>query len=185
MRIMALERRPMARFIKLFVAIFALAWSHAAFAEVKMHFHSFNGSVMLGRYPHAFVVLEGNLADGTRVNENFGFSALKTTPAILNGPVKQAIITEEPKMIPKTNRHFTLTISDAQYRKIKAEMIKWRDAPGDFYNLETRNCIHFVGRMAELAGLKVEFPQKMLRRPKKWLNHITGLNPKIGAAPIK
>ncbi|GAA4049380.1 hypothetical protein [Parerythrobacter jejuensis] len=175
----------MTRFVKLFIAVFALAWSHAAFAEVRMHFHSFNGSVLFGRYPHAFVVLEGTLSNGRAVNENFGFSAKKTTPAILNGPVKQAIITETPKMIRKTNRHFTLTISDAQYRRIKAEMIRWRDAPGDYYSLETRNCIHFVGRMAELAGLRVEYPQKMLRRPKKWLNHITGLNPSLGASPIR
>lgn len=150
-----------------------------------MHFHSFNGSVLFGRYPHAFVVLEGKLSDGTIVKENYGFSAKKTTPAILNGPVKQAIIVEEPKMIRKTNRHFTLTLSDAQYRTIKAEVEKWRNAPGKFYNLETRNCIHFVGRMAQLAGLKVDYPKKMLRRPKKWLNHITALNPGIGASAIK
>lgn len=175
----------MGRYIKLLIAVFAFAWSSAAMAEVKMHFHSFNGSVLFGRYPHAFVVLEGQLSNGTKINENFGFSALKTTPAILNGPVKQAIITEEPKMIRKTNRHFTLTISDQQYYRIKREVAAWRDAPGDFYDLEKRNCIHFVGRMAELAGLKVEYPQKMLRRPKKWLNFITGLNPRLGASPIK
>ncbi|WP_284124219.1 hypothetical protein [Parerythrobacter aestuarii] len=175
----------MGRYIKLLIAVFAFAWSSTAMAEVKMHFHSFNGSVLFGRYPHAFVVLEGTLANGTKVDENFGFSALKTTPAILNGPVKQAIIHEEPKMIRKTNRHFTLTISDQQYHRIKREVAAWRDAPGDFYDLEKRNCIHFVGRMAELAGLKVEYPQKMLRRPKKWLNFITGLNPKLGAIPLK
>ena len=175
----------MGRFLKLFIAVFALAWSHAALADVKMHFHSFNGSVLFGRYPHAFVVLEGTLADGTRVQENYGFSAEKTTPAILNGPVKHAIIHEEADMIRKTNRHFTLTLSDAEYRKVRAEVEKWRNAPGKFYSLETRNCIHFVGRMAQLAGLRVEYPQSMLRRPKKWLNHITGLNPRIGASPLK
>ncbi|ABC64386.1 hypothetical protein [Erythrobacter litoralis] len=174
----------MGRFLKLFIAIFALAWSHAAMAEVKMHFHSFNGSVLFGRYPHAFVVLEGKLSDGTVVKENYGFSAAKTTPAILNGPVEHAIIHEEPDMIRKTNRHFTLSLTDAQYRKVRAEVDKWRNAPGKFYSLETRNCIHFVGRMAQLAGLKVEYPQKMLRRPKKWLNHVAKLNPSLGAKQL-
>ena len=174
----------MGRYFKLIVALFALAWSHAAFAEVKMHFHSFNGSVLVGRYPHAFVVLEGTLSDGTRVNENYGFSAEKTTPAILNGPVKHAVISEKPKTIPKTNRHFTMTLTDAQYRKIKSEVAAWRNAPGKYYDLEKRNCIHFVGKMAQIMGLKVEYPQKMLRRPKKWLNHITALNPSLGAKPL-
>ena len=174
----------MGRYFKLIVALFALAWSHAAFAEVKMHFHSFNGSVLVGRYPHAFVVLEGTLSDGTRVNENYGFSAEKTTPAILNGPVKHAVISEKAKTIPKTNRHFTMTLTDAQYRKIKSEVAAWRNAPGKYYDLEKRNCIHFVGKMAQIMGLKVEYPQKMLRRPKKWLNHITALNPSLGAKPL-
>ena len=174
----------MGRYFKLIVAFFALAWSHAAFAEVKMHFHSFNGSVLVGRYPHAFVVLEGTLSNGTKVNENYGFSAEKTTPAILNGPVKHAVINEKAKTIPKTNRHFTLTLTDAQYRKVKAEVEAWRNAPGKYYDLETRNCIHFVGKMAQIMGLKVEYPQKMLRRPKKWLNHITALNPSLGAKQL-
>jgi hypothetical protein len=38
--------------------------------------------------------------------------------------------------------------------------------------------------MAEIAGLKVDYPEKMLRKPKKWLNYITGLNPQLGAKPI-
>ena len=64
-------------------------------------------------------------------------------------------------------------------------MKAWRDAPGKYYDLDTRNCIHFVGRMAEIVGLKVDYPDDMLRRPKKWLNHITALNPKLGAKLIK
>ncbi len=175
----------MGRYLKLLVAVFALAWSPAAMAEVKMSFHSFDGSVLFGRYPHAFVVLEVTLGNGTRVNENFGFSALKTTPAILNGPVKQTVISEKPNTIAKTNRHFTVTISDAQYARIKQEMAAWRDAPGNYYDLEKRNCIHFVGRMAELVGLKVAYPKDMLRRPKKWLNYVTGLNPSLGARALK
>lgn len=175
----------MGRYLKLLLAIFAFAWSGAAAAEVKMHFHSFDGSVLFGRYPHAFVVLEGTLSNGKRVDENYGFSALRTTPAILKGPVEHTVISEKPKTIPKTNRHFTLTISDAQYARIKREIEAWRSAPGKYYDLETRNCIHFVGRMAELAGLKVSYPKDMLRRPKKWLNHITAINPALGAKQIK
>ena len=47
-----------------------------AHAEVQIHFHSFNGSVLWGRVPHTFIVLDGTLEEtGEQVNENYGFSA--------------------------------------------------------------------------------------------------------------
>ena len=56
--------------------------------------------------------------------------------------------------------------------------------PGKYYELDTRNCIHFVGRIAELGGLTVAYPRKMIRKPKQWLNHVTSLNPQLGATPV-
>ena len=175
----------MPRFIvKLFVLV-ALVWSGPALAAVEIHFHSFNGSVLFGRYPHTFIVLEGTLDEtGEVINENYGFTAKKVSPAILSGPVYHDISVEKPKYLKSTNRHFSLTITDDQYRQIVAEMKKWRDAPGKYYILDERNCIHFVGAMAQIVGLKVEYPDDMLRRPKKWLNHITALNPQLGAKQI-
>ncbi len=174
----------MARLFTLVFAVLALVCSGPALAAVTVHFHSFNGSVLFGRYPHTFIVLEGKLSNGTQVNENYGFTAKKVSPAILSGPVYHDISVEKPKYIKKTNRHFSVVISDAQYARIKREVAAWRDAPGKYYNLDTRNCIHFVGAIAKIAGIKVEYPQKMLRRPKKWLNHVTGLNPGLGAKKI-
>lgn len=153
-------------------------------AEVQVHFHSFNGSVLFGRYPHTFFVLEGTLEDGTPVNENYGFSARRATTAVLNGPVEHMILEESERNVRNTNRHFSVTISDRTYFAIIAEVRRWQNAPGRYYDLETRNCIHFVGRIAEMVGLRVEFPGDMLRRPKKWLNHITILNPQLGAEVI-
>tara|TARA_B100000678_G_scaffold230894_1_gene199433 strand:+ start:460 stop:984 length:525 start_codon:yes stop_codon:yes gene_type:complete len=174
----------MLKSLKLIVALIALTWSGTAFAEVRMHFHSFDGSVLFGRYPHAFVVLEGTLDNGTRVDENFGFTAKKTTTAILDGPVEHTIMTETDKSIRSTNRHFTVTLTDAEYARVKREVAAWKNAPGKFYDLDRRNCIHFVGRMAQLAGLKVTYPASMLRRPKAWLNHVGKLNPKLGAKQL-
>ena len=175
----------MARFAKLFLALFALVWSNAAFAEVQLSFHSFNGSMFFGRYPHAFVVMEGTLDDtGEQVDENFGFTAKRTTPAILTGPVEHDIMVEEDDYIGKTNRHFTVTLSDAEYREVRAMIESWRNAPGKYYDLNNRNCIHFVGEIGRIAGLSIEYPRKMLRKPKAWLNHIATLNPSLGAAQI-
>jgi hypothetical protein len=163
----------------------AFAWSPAATAKVTMSFHSFNGSVLFGRYPHTFIVLQGTEeATGRRVNENYGFSAKSAGPAVLNGPVEHIVMSEKPKYITTTNRHFTVELTDAEYRQVVQEVARWRDAPGKFYDLDTRNCIHFVGRMAELAGLKVEFPKAMLRKPKAWLNYVTRLNPHLRARPL-
>ncbi|MEP5937924.1 MAG: hypothetical protein ABJ239_06320 [Erythrobacter sp.] len=176
----------MGRIFITILALLSLVWASPALAEVQLSFHSFNGSVLFGRYPHAFVVLEGTLEEtGEAVNENYGFTAKKVSTAILRGPVEHEIVSEEPKYIKKTNRHFTMTISDAEYHAILAEMRAWRDAPGKYYDLDTRNCIHFVGEIARKMRLKVEYPKKMLRRPKKWLNHVTELNPQLGAKRIK
>ncbi len=176
----------MKRFFVHILALIALVWSGPALADVQIHFHSFNGSVLFGRYPHTFIVLDGELeSTGEAVNENYGFTAKKVSPAILNGPVFHDISVEKPKYLKKTNRHFTLTITDAQYRRIVAEVNAWRNAPGKYYDLDNRNCIHFVGEMAKILGLKVEYPENMLRRPKKWLNHIAAMNPQLGAKRIK
>jgi len=171
--------------LKRLVLVLALALPGPVLGEVRIHFHSFNGSVMFGRYPHTFIVLEGTLEEtGAVVNENYGFSARAVSPAVLRGPVEHIVFTEKPEQIRRTNRHFTLTLTDAQYRRIVAEVEAWRSAPGKHYDLDTRNCIHFVGRMAELLGLKVDYPADMLRRPKKWLNHIAALNPRLGVRPL-
>ena len=172
--------------VRLMLALAALAaWSVPAQAEVQVSFHSFNGS-FFGRYPHAFVVFEGTLeATGETVNENYGFSARTAGPNVLMGPTEHGIYTEKPRYIRTTNRHFTVTVSDATYRRMKQEVIAWRDAPVKYYDLDTRNCIHFVGRIAELAGLRVDYPSDMLRKPKRWLNHVAQLNPQLGARPIR
>lgn len=175
----------MGRLIRILFAVFALAFAQAAQAQVELSFHSFNGSVLVGRYPHTFIVMEGSLDDGTPINENYGFSAKTVSPAVLSGPVYAEVMVEKQKYIKTTNRHFSVPISDATYWKIRKEVDRWANAPGKFYDLETNNCIHFVGAIAKIVGLSVEFPQKMLRRPKKWLNHITGMNPQLGAKPVK
>lgn len=175
----------MGRIAKLLLTLIACVWAQTVSAEVTVSFHSFNGSILFGRYPHTFIVLEGALDDGTPVSENYGFTAKSATPAVLRGPVVHAMLIEKPKYIRKTNRHFTLAITDQQYRDIVAEMVRWRDAPGKYYDLDTRNCIHFVGEIAKIVGVTVEYPDNMLRRPKKWLNHLTALNPQLKARPIK
>jgi hypothetical protein len=104
---------------------------------------------------------------------------------VLMGATHHIVMSEKARYIRTTNRHFTLTVSDATYRRMKAEVIAWRDAPGRYYDLDTRNCIHFVGRIAELGGVRVDYPSELLRKPKAWFNHIVQLNPQLGARIIR
>lgn len=176
--------KRLTRLATLLLAVLALAWSGAAFAEVKIHFHSFNGSVLFGRYPHTFIVLDGTLSDGTVVNENYGFTARSVTAAATRDWVEHLVEAETQDYVRSTNRHFSIALSDAQYRRIVTEVLSWQNEPGKRYSLDQRNCIHFVGAMASILGLKVDYPENMMRRPKKWLNHITVMNPQLGARPL-
>ena len=171
--------------MKRLLVLLALLSAGPALAEVQIHFHSFNGSVVWGRYPHTFVVFDGALEKcGEAVNENYGFSARAVTPAILSGPVEHMILAESAKNVRNTNRHFSITLSDEEYVRVLQLIQSWMDAPGKFYDLENRNCIHFVGEIGRLLGLKVDYPEDMLRRPKRWLNHISAMNPQLNAAPV-
>ncbi|MEL6738386.1 MAG: hypothetical protein AAFO28_05630 [Pseudomonadota bacterium] len=175
----------MLRIFRHVFAILALLWAGPALAEVQIHFHSFNGNVFWGRYPHTFIVLEGTLEEtGRAINENYGFSARTVSPAILTGPVEHMVLAESEKNVQKTNRHFSITLSDEEYRRVIQLVASWQNAPGKFYDLEKRNCIHFVGEIARLLGLKVDYPSDMLRRPKRWLNHVAAMNPQLGAEAI-
>lgn len=166
----------------LILMLAAVLCSAPAMAQVQLSFHSFNGSLLGVRYPHTFIVLEGTMeADGQPVAENYGYTSVRVTPAILSGNVDGTIHVEEAQYIATTNRHFTVPISDGQYQAIVAEVARWRDA-GRVYNLNTRNCIHFVAAIARIAGLKVEIPAGLTKKPRAWLHLIARLNPQYDAS---
>ena len=176
----------MLRFLAGFLLCLALALPAPAAAQVRLAFHSFNGSVMFGRWPHTFIVLEGTLdASGQPVKANFGYTAVNANASVLQRSVKGTIWVEEDAQIVRTNRHFAVPISDAQYHAIVAEVAKWRDDSGESYSLDRNNCVHFVARIAAMVGLKVDVPQNLVRRPRAWLNLVSRLNPQLGAAEIR
>lgn len=177
--------RLTARFLAaVLLSLAAAGFSTPALADVQVSFHSFNGSVLWGRYPHTFVVLKGELDDGTQVDANYGFSARYTSEAISSGPAQHMIMTETERTIAQTNRHFTVTVTDRQYRRLLATVLAWRDYPGEYYDLDENNCIHFVAALARVAGLDADVPEEYIRRPKAWLNYIGRKNPAVGARDI-
>ena len=111
--------------LRILLPLLALfAWAQPALANVTVSFHSFNGSMFFGRYPHTFVVFDGVLDGGQKVHENFGFTAKSVTPAILSGPVEGEIWIEQEKWIARTNTHFAVTVDDATYDRLVRNVYK-------------------------------------------------------------
>lgn len=167
----------------LLALLVALAAASPASAAVTLSFYSFDGAFG-GRFPHAFVRWEGTLSDGTPVDGNAGFTAKSISPGILLGSVEHTIWVEEPQHMTEANRHFELVIDDATYARVLAEVEAWRTLPGKAYNLNRRNCVHFVADMARLVGLTADDPGKLKKKPKAYLNHLIELNPQLGATQV-
>lgn len=169
---------------RLFLALaLAIGAASPAAAEVTLSFYSYDGAFG-GRFPHAFVRWEGTLSNGKSVDGNAGFTARSISPAILLGPVAHTIWVEKPEYIRAANRHFALTIDDATYARVQAEVEAWRRLPGKGYNLNSRNCVHFIERMAHLVGLKADDPGDLKKKPKAYLNRLIQLNPQLRATPV-
>ncbi len=153
-----------------------------AFAHVTVSFYSVQTSLTRLRSVHAFFTLTGTLdADGSVIDENYGFSAKNDSIGFLWHPVEQTMLIEKKDYIDRANYHFSVPISDATYHKIIAEVQTWWHDPDYLWDIDKRNCITFVGVVAQMSGLKVDFPQGMMRKPKTYLNHLGEMNPRVFA----
>ena len=133
-------------------------------------------------FPHAFVALRGTVdSTGERVDTSYGFTAKTVTPALMFGSVAGEVVVEGPRQIARSDRQFSLVLSDQQYRAAMAVVERWRNRPQPSYNLNRRNCVHFVGEMAEAIGLRVTYVGRMMKRPRTFLQHVRSLNPQLAA----
>jgi hypothetical protein len=156
------------------LACLATLLAGPARAEIVVSFYSHElGST----FPHAFVTVKGTTDDGRAVDTNFGFTAKSVTPAVLMGSVAGEIELLKPKYVASSDRQFAVKVSDAQYRALLGVVEKWRTLPGKSYNLDKRNCIHFVGEIAATLGLKVAFPKNLIKKPRSFLLSLIALNP--------
>lgn len=173
---MALEKRLyMNRLSRIFILLLCAFSAPNAHADVKMTFYS----QQFGDYfPHAFFTLKGNLdGNGQAINSAHGFTAVNTGPGILMGSVKGHVKAPSAKYISKSQPHFTVNLSDEQYRKVMAEVNRWKSIPQKSYNLGKRNCVHFVMEAAAKTGLTVNRKTKFKKKPRSFLNELMSLNP--------
>ena len=145
-----------------------LCWPASLAAQVEIHFYSKD---LAKSFPHAFVRLTGAGSD-----TNYGFTAARVSPAILAGPVKGKIQTVDPHYVSRSKLHFSLTLTDEQYRAVLAVVEKWRSAPQPSYRLSSSNCVHFVAEVAQALGLDARPDPKLMKKPRSFLGKVTREN---------
>lgn len=167
-----------ARLATLFAALLAILGATPAAAAVEIAFYS--RELGGNNFPHAFVSLRGTVdATGERVDTSYGFTARAISPAILFGSVAGEVLVEGPRQIARSDRQFAVTLSDDQYRAVLGVVARWRNRPQPSYNLNRRNCVHFVGELAQAAGLRVEYVRGLMKKPRSFLQHVRSLNPQL------
>lgn len=132
-------------------------------------------------YPHAYIELTGTTdADpGHAVDANYGFTAISATPAVLLGPVAGEVMSVNAVYRRKSQRHFSVRLTDARYAEILALVDRWRTRPGKTYSLNRRNCVHFVAAVARAVGLSADDDPKLMKKPRSFLEKVTRANPQV------
>lgn len=156
-------------------ALLLLLGAPAAEAAVQISFYS---KELGDSFPHAFVILEGALdRGGPRVDEDYGFTAKALSPAILWGKVGGKVISDHgPSYVKGSEKHFTLTLTDAQYDSLMATVERWRGLKQPSYDLNRSNCVHFVSDLAAAVGLRTETGKGLMKKPRSFLEALTQLN---------
>lgn len=151
------KRSPVSRVKALLVLIVLLTagWAQSAAAEVRVTFYSHGWGVgPRGEtyFPHAFIRVEGQTAEGPPINETFGFTGTNLSRSMSNRP--GVVVAADPRYLGASTAHFWLIITDDQYRALMAMIAWWKTPEGSTYNLRTRNCIHFTAEVARTLGLE-------------------------------
>ena len=162
-------------FRSLAVLLLWLGMALPAQAAVTITFwsHEFGNS-----FPHAFITLRGVPdAGGPAVDKDYGFTAKTVSPALLFGSVPGRIEPANATYIKSSDAQFSVVLTDAQYAEVLTLIAAWDEKTGDgHYNLNDRNCVHFVKEAARIAGLTgLDFP-KLMKKPRSYLLAVEDAN---------
>lgn len=153
-------------------AMLVLALPAEAAVEATFYSREFGS-----QFPHGFVTIEGTLdRGGERIDTNYGFTATHVTPALLWGSVRGRVEAVGAGYRRGSDAHFALTLSDTEYDRMMEEVARWRDAPQPSYNLNRRNCVHFIAALAAAIGMRAEVPRNLTRRPESFLETLIRSN---------
>ncbi|NIJ28272.1 hypothetical protein FHT00_000200 [Sphingomonas insulae] len=130
-------------------------------------------------FPHAFFTLRGTPdAGGAPVDVNYGFTAKAISPKLLMGTVAGRLDISKPGYIAGSDAQFAMVLSDAQYAQVLTLIAAWDEKTGDgHYNLNARNCVHFVKEAARIAGLSGLDQPTLMKKPRSYLKAVAAANP--------
>lgn len=175
-------RRLEAKLAGLLVLLLATLLATPAFAAVEISFYS--RELGGNNFPHAFIALKGVVDEtGEQVDTSLGFTAHSVTPALLFGAVRGEVVVEGERQIARSTRQFAIVLTDAQYRTVMTVVERWRNLPQPSYRLRQQSCVHFVSAIAEAIGLSVDNSQRLMNRPRSFLERVRELNPQL-AEPV-
>lgn len=169
-------------FAFLFVALSATL----AAAQVVVSFHGHAGTQVRGGFlyfPHAYVRFTGTVeATGQAVDQAWGFTAANPGPQLLFMSGAGVLSAPDARYVSEAINYASVTISDETWFAMHARLDDWRTGPGSRYNLNRRNCIHFVAEMARMAGLQT--PRDDTRSPNGFLEQMVAMNPQIAPPSV-
>lgn len=167
----------MARPARLFLAL--ILWLGAALPAQAAVTATFWSHELGNSFPHAFFTLRGTPdAGGTPVDLAYGFTARSLSPAILFGTVAGRLEGVKPAYIDGSDAQFAVILSDAQYGALIALTNAWSEKGGDSsYNLNRRNCVHFVAEAARRLGLTGTDQPRLMKKPRSYLKAVAAANP--------
>jgi hypothetical protein len=150
-----------------------------AFAAVTVTFYAHPGARVRGAdllFPHAYVRATGTLDDTSApVDWIAGFTAKNPGPQLLFTSGRGEVQTPDMRYAREGRPYLRMTVSDAQYRALRARADWWNSADGSLYVLRRRNCITFVADMARTIGLRTAAEPSM--KPGSFLEATSALNP--------
>jgi hypothetical protein len=157
-----------------FLLLLCLFAPVAARAQVTVTFYSHDMEALgMRAFPHAFFTVKGNLARGGQpIDTNYGFTARSTDAALFSGATQGDIETKDTPYVTRSRRHFSVTVPDATYDRLMVLVSSWRARGPKGYSLGKANCVHFAGEAAAIVGLKVAFPQNLMKKPKAFLDAV-------------
>lgn len=160
--------------LRMFLFLVLAGWGGAANCQVQIAFYSKD---MASTFPHAYVRLTGtDDLTGKPIDSNYGFTPVKLTPGVLFGAVSGTIQSVGPAYIARSDRHFSLTLTDAEYRKVLAVVDSYRNARQPSYRLNGRNCVTFVADVATALGLSAPVVPRLMKKPKSYLHMVAQTN---------
>ena len=166
--------------MRVLLCLVLLLWPAAAGAAVRIDFYSRHQA---RHFPHAYVALSGTLeATGEAVDANFGFTPRFVSPAVLVGPIGGRVASADAAYVAGGVRHFSLTLSDDEYRRAMAVVEDWRTRPQPSYRLDGANCVSFVAAIALALGLDATPEPATARKPRAFLDGVRRRNADLIAA---